>query len=86
MIRYLISLSNNPILFKKVCQSIENHFNKNINNKEFLVDVDGSTIQVFIIGEKEVIIYDDYDYQEVYIKTDIELDSFLDEYIIKRTG
>lgn len=72
MYDYSISLNNDPKEFKKVCVQIENHYTE-AKKKEQLVDVDGTTIQSYAIGEKKIIVYDDYDVGAVYIRSDMEI-------------
>ena len=76
MYNYLISIDNSPKAFIKTCRMIESHFDK-LKKEKLLVDVDGSTIQIYTLGKQSINIYDDYDYCSVYIKSDINLDEFL---------
>ena len=62
MKRYLIAIENSPKLFKDTCQVIESSFLDRIKKEKLLIDVDGSTIQTYIIDGHEITVYDDYDY------------------------
>lgn len=67
-----IHRDNSPREFKKACESIEKFYPK-ADKKDLLVDVDGSTIQVYYVGEKKICIYDDYEVGAVYVKSEIDL-------------
>ncbi len=69
---YNIFPDNNPEKFKETCKRIQLKFPQ-AEKKDLLVDVDGSTIQVFIVDGKEIVVYDDYDIGAVFIKSEIEL-------------
>lgn len=69
---YTIYRDNSPQQFKKACALIERLY-PDLTKHDLLIDVDGSTIQIFGQEPKEVIIYDDYNVGAVYIKSDIEL-------------
>lgn len=69
---YNIFPDNNPEKFKETCQEIQSKYPQAVK-KDLLVDVDGSTIQVFVIDGKEIAVYDDYDIGAVFVKSEIEL-------------
>lgn len=57
---YNIHKENSPKIFKSTCEKIEAYL-LGAEKNELLVDVDGSTIQVFSYGNnKETVVYDDY--------------------------
>ncbi len=71
---YTIYKDNSPTEFKKACSKIEKYF-PNINKCELLIDVDGSTIQTYMLDDKVITVYDDYDVGAVYVESDISLDN-----------
>ena len=75
MFDYTIYPNNSPKEFKKVCDKIKALF-PNAIEQPLLTDVDGSTVQTFIQGGKDIDVYDDYDVGAVYVKSEIELDMF----------
>lgn len=75
---YTIHPENSPQIFKQTCAEIERAF-PNAYKNELLVDVDGSTIQVFTENGKEIVVYDDYDVGAVFVKSEINLDLFFSD-------
>ena len=69
---YTIRKNNSPKSFKMACAAIENKYPE-LKKDDLLVDVDGSTIQIYGEEPKEVIVYDDYDVGAVFVKSDIDL-------------
>lgn len=63
---------NSPEIFKEVSAVIERGF-PDFEKKKLLIDVDGSTIQVFARGNEEIIVFDDYDVGAVYIESDVDV-------------
>ena len=70
---YNIYPDNSPKVFKETCQKIENAFPA-FSKKRLLIDVDGSTIQTFIVDGKDIDVFDDYDIGAVFVKSEINLD------------
>ena len=59
--------------FDKACKSIENSLD--IKKAPPIIDVDGSTIQIYSSGSRKIKIYNDYEVDAVYIDSDIELNN-----------
>ena len=76
---YTVYPENSSETFKKVCELIEKKYPKLLKD-DLLIDVDGSTIQIFGVEPKEIIIYDDYDIGAVYVKSDFDLSGFMTDY------
>lgn len=72
MFEYNIYAENSVEKFKEACVRIETAFPQAIK-KKLLVDVDGSLIQIFILEEKEIIVYDDYDIGAVFVESEVDL-------------
>lgn len=72
MFDFTIYKDNNPEKFKKACALIEQHYPQ-AQKEQLLVDVDGSTIQIYYADNKKIGIYDDYDVGAVYVKAEIDL-------------
>jgi hypothetical protein len=70
---YNVYLENSPVIFKKICKSIEKYL-PDCEKKKLLIDVDGTTIQEYIKNGKMINVYDDYDLGVVLVKSDINLD------------
>ena len=72
--RYDVTIcpDNSPQAFKTTCAKIEKAFPYLVKEK-LLVDVDGSTIQVYSKNGKEVVIYDDYDEGAVFALADYDI-------------
>ncbi len=69
---YTINPTNSPEVFKRTCSLIEASF-PGMKKDELLIDVDGSTIQIFGEEDHEIIVYDDYDIGAVIVKSDVDL-------------
>ncbi len=69
---YTISHDNSPEVFRKICDIIARAFPE-LKMDDVLIDVDGSTIQIFGEEPLEIIVYDDYDVGAVYVKSDLDL-------------
>ncbi len=87
---YTISDENNTIIINEFCNRFEDYM-PTAEKEDLLVDVDGSSIQVYTFDNKEVVVYDDYDIGAVFVKSDISLSDILvqDEiaiYHAKKTG
>lgn len=76
---YTICKDNSPEMFEKACIVLETCF-PNIIKKELLVDVDGSTIQIFYERSEKIVVYDDYDVGAVYIESDIDLNRMIKKF------
>lgn len=76
MFDYTICKHNSPKEFKQTCEKIEQHFS-HIKKHKLLVDVDGSTIQIYSNGDAKIKVYDDYDVGAVFVISDLDLQSIL---------
>ena len=75
---YVISKENSPQRFKEACAIIEAKL-PGVQKKEFAVDVDGSTIQVYEVNGEEIVLIDDYDIGVVFADSNIEIASLFEE-------
>ena len=75
---YTISPDNSPQQFKEFCRKIGKAYPDYITD-DLLVDVDGSTIQVFSCEGKEIVVYDDYDIGAVFAVSDVDLTKIISE-------
>lgn len=71
---YTVYPDNSIDKFREACKKIERRFTNAIR-KKMLEDVDGSTIQEYVLDNKSIIVYDDYDIGAVFVKSDINLNS-----------
>lgn len=62
-------------IFIRQCRALEKAIDPLIK-EELLVDVDGSQIQRYRYQEKSIIVYNSTIENEVYVKSEIELESF----------
>ena len=69
---YTVSRDNSPRIFKDTCKRLDS-FLKGFEKFDLLVDVDGSTIQIYKQEDRKVIVYDDYDIGVVFVKSDVDL-------------
>ena len=69
---YTINPENSPVKFKEACKKIDVNFPEFVK-EQLLVDVDGSTIQLYVHENKNVAVYDDYDVGAVYVQSEIDL-------------
>jgi len=77
MHEYDVYLDNSPEVFREICSKIETVY-PNAVKHNLLIDVDGSTVQIYTLYGNEIIVYDDYDFGAVYVKSEMELkDIFL---------
>ena len=65
------SKENSNSKFKEACEKIEKRF-PNITKKKFLVDVDGSLVQTYILNGKEIKVFDDYYVGAVYLRAETD--------------
>lgn len=75
MFEYWICDQADEKIFQKQCEAIE----KNIvplQKKKMIVDVDNSKIQTYVFEGKEIKVHNDYFMNEVYVKSEIELQQF----------
>lgn len=63
---------NSPEVFRESCAKFEKKYPEAVKDK-LHVDVDGSTIQRYFVGVKEVLFYDDYDIGAVYVLSDVKI-------------
>lgn len=80
MFDYTVSKDNSPAIFADACNRIRESFPDYIPNP-LLVDVDGSTIQVFYKNGASIKVYDDYDIGAVFVISDIDLNNLFGKYI-----
>jgi len=66
MFDYTVAKENSPKVFKEACRIISSS-RPDYTAHPLLIDVDGSTIQVFEKGAKDIRVYDDYDIGAVFI-------------------
>lgn len=77
---YTIYPKNSTKHFKQTCSTIAKIFPL-AKKEDLLVDVDGSTVQIFFMGNnKEIAVYDDYDVGAVYVESDIDLAGAIEDY------
>lgn len=62
--------------FNNVCKKIEDSLN--VKKKPPIIDVDGSIVQIYADGNKNVKVYNDYEVDAVYIDSDIDLSKVFD--------
>lgn len=75
MFHYNICTEPDEEIFKKQCIALEKHI-PNLVRVDLLEDVDGSKIQIYKLGDKEIIVYNEYTIGEVYVDSEIELEPF----------
>ena len=76
MFDYTVYPDNNPKLFKETCTLIEKEIT-GLSKENLLIDVDGSTIQVYYYNNLEIKVLDDYEVGAVYIISEYNLDDIL---------
>lgn len=69
---YNVLNENSPTAFEEACERIEG-FSSKIVKQNLLVDVDGTTIQVYLLDGKEIVLFDDYEVGAVFIESEIRL-------------
>lgn len=72
MYNYSVYDEADDVAYKKTVAIVEETFPE-LKKKASLEDVDGSSVVVFEQDKKFIKVYKDYDYDEVYIKSDIDL-------------
>jgi hypothetical protein len=70
--QYTVFRDNSPKMFKAACGLVKETF-PDFHAEKLLIDVDGSTIQVFRRGTEKIVIFDDYDVGAVLVKSDVDL-------------
>lgn len=79
---YSIYPENSPKQFKAICALIEGTY-PDAKKRELAVDVDGSTIQLYSVDEKEIVVFDDYDVGAVFIESDVDLTKVISKITIE---
>ncbi len=74
MFTYTVSKIADNLAFKDACIKLESTV-KNLKKVNFLIDVDGTLIQIYNLNNNEIKIINDYEVDAVYIDSDISLDS-----------
>ncbi|MGN0605906.1 MAG: hypothetical protein ACI4JM_05240 [Oscillospiraceae bacterium] len=74
MFDYNIYNENSVEKFKQACGKISKTF-PNLKKEDVLIDVDGTTIQVFSKGNEKITVFNDYDVGAVYVESDIDLNA-----------
>lgn len=72
MFEYTVWRNNSPEKFKEACKRIDQEYPNAVKSK-LLIDVDGSTLQIYTEHEKKIKVFDDYDVGAVYIEAEIDL-------------
>ena len=62
--------------FADVFKTIESKLN-GLKKEKLLIDVDGTLIQIYYLNNDEIVVYDDYDVDAVYVNSNVELDDVL---------
>ena len=75
MFEYSICNAFDDNIFMQQCVALEKTI-KSLEKKELIEDVDGSKIQQYLYDSKKITVYNSYLENEVYVKSDIELESF----------
>ena len=74
---YVVSKNNSPKEFKRACKLVEKAYPQ-AEKKKLAVDVDGSTVQVYRLDEKKMVVLDAYDYGYVFVNSDIDLSAIFE--------
>lgn len=72
---YTTSLTANNNAFKETCLAIEKI--EGIKKGDLITDVDGSTIQKYRVGTKEIVVQNDLEVDAVYVDADIDLNGII---------
>ena len=75
MFDYTVSAENDPKKFEETCFAIEKALTG--FKSELLIDVDGTTIQIYEKSGKHIKVYDDYDVGAVYVLSDVDIGNLL---------
>ena len=76
--RYDITIctDNSAAEFRKACRQIEKAYPM-VQKEKLLIDVDGSTMQVYYLGGQKIVVYDDYDIGAVFALSDVDIQDAL---------
>ncbi len=69
---YTVNPENSSETFRELCDKIARQY-PTFRREELLIDIDGSTIQVFSENGKEIVVYDDYDVGAVFVVSDVDM-------------
>ena len=69
---YTISSENSPQAFKDACLLVEEELWQ-FEKKKLAIDIDGSTVQMYKVGNSTVVVVDDYDIGAVFVNSDIKI-------------
>lgn len=75
MFEYSICNQADEEIFIKQCNALEKNIT-GIIKKDLLTDVDESKIQKYLLNDKEIVVCNSYYTNEVYVKSEIELEQY----------
>ncbi len=73
---YGLYCKNDFAKFNELCLMIERDF-PDFQKDELLTDVDGSKAQTYTKGTKEIVIVNDYDYECIVARANVDLTDFV---------
>ena len=62
--------------FFETCKTIEEGLS-GLKKEKLLIDVDGTFIQIYYLDKEEIVVYDDYDVDAVYVDSNVPLEKVL---------
>lgn len=72
MFSYTICKAADDTVFQQICTKIETEVEQ-LKKERFLIDVDGSMVQTYTVGNKKIEVFNDYEVDAVYIDSGIDL-------------
>ena len=76
MFSYTVAKETDNEAFVSVCALIESSF-PTIEKEELLIDVDGSTIQIYHFNNETIKVFDDYYVDATYVDSEIDLNHLI---------
>lgn len=75
LFEYYICIGADEVIYDKQCLAIEKNIPE-VTKVNLIVDVDNSKIQSYRVGEFLITVHNDYYMNEVYVKSEIDLEKF----------
>jgi len=74
---YTVSLIPSEEKFEKTCKMIEDRY-PNAEKSKLLHDVDDTKIQIYMLPEGQIKVYNDFEVYALYVDSDVSLEESID--------
>jgi len=75
MFSYLFCEEPDEVFFLNQCEAIENNI-PGLRKRELIIEEDNSKVQEYYLGDEQLIVYNSYENNSVYIESDFDIDPY----------